>query len=396
MQISNIMIEKLNNLVLSYRKVKVKRGIKVLYNSFKNISLSALGMGNMRLPIKKDVKNTPIDRSEAQKIIDEAMAGGINYYDTAYVYHGGESEDFVGEAMAKHPRESYHLATKFSIFAKEDYKEMFEEQLKNLRTDYVDFYLIHCLTDENIDKYLNCGCIEYFIEQQRLGRIKYLGFSSHASVESLERFASHHDWDFAQLQINWFDWNYGTAKAEYEVLEKKNIPVIVMEPVRGGKLASLSEDAEKILKTAHPDWSIPAWAFRFVKSLPMVKVVLSGMSNLEQLNDNLNTFSDKNGLNDEDMQTLMTACEVFKKNLCVPCTACRYCCDECPAQIDIPAVLSIYNDYKVYGGGGTLRRTNDLESTGKPADCVECGLCKNHCPQNIDITAIMQEIKEKI
>lgn len=366
----------------------------MIYSSFKGIKLSTLGMGNMRLPVKKDVDGTPIDRTEAQKIIDAAMAGGINYYDTAYVYHSGESEDFVGEAMAEYPRESYYLATKFSIFAKEDYKAMFAEQLEKLKTDYIDFYLIHCLTDENIDKYLECGCIDYFLEQQKNGRIKYLGFSSHASVETLEKFASHHNWDFAQLQINYFDWNYGTAKAEYEVLEKKNIPIVVMEPVRGGRLASLSEDAEKILKQAHPDWSIPAWAFRFVKSLPQVKVVLSGMSNLEQLSDNIATFSDSCALSEEDMATLMKACDVFKKNLCVPCTACRYCCDDCPAEIDIPSVLSVYNDYKVDGSRSILKRIDEFDSKGKPQDCIGCELCKNHCPQNIDITAIMKEIAE--
>ncbi len=368
----------------------------MIYNSFKDIKLSYLGMGNMRLPVKKDINGTPIDRAEAQKIIDAAMEGGINYYDTAYVYHGGESEDFVGEAMKKYPRESYCLATKFSIFAKEDYEAMFEEQLEHLRTDYIDFYLIHCLTDENADKYLNCGCIDYFLEQQKKGRIRYLGFSSHASVETLEKFASHHAWDFAQLQLNWFDWNFGTAKAEYETLEKKDIPIIVMEPVRGGRLASLSDEAEEILKKAHPDWSIPSWAFRFVKSLPQVKVVLSGMSNLCQLNDNISTFSDAEPLSEEDMKTLMHACMVFKKNLSVPCTVCRYCCDDCAAGIDIPAVLSVYNDYKVDGGRGILRRIDELETKGKPQDCIECGMCKKHCPQNIDIPAIMKEIEEKL
>ncbi len=360
--------------------------------AFRDISLSRLGMGNMRLP-QKDEPDRPIDAEKSQEIIDYAMAHGINYYDTAWVYNNGGSEKFLGPALSKYPRDSYYLATKYMISATPDPVPTFEEQLRRLQTDHIDFYLLHCLSDSNIEDYLNSGCIDYFLEQQRKGRIRYLGFSSHASPETLERFASHHAWDFAQLQINYFDWNYGTAKAEYEILEKHNIPIMVMEPVRGGRLASLTPDTEASLKAAHPDWSIASWALRFVQSLPQVQVILSGMSNLEQISDNVNTFSGEVGLSGRDMALLMEVCEKFHTQVQIPCTGCRYCTDGCPMQINIPEFLKIYNTYKV-DGAWALNEMKKVESQGQPSDCIGCGACSSHCPQNIDIPTLMKELAE--
>lgn len=358
---------------------------------FQDISLSRLGMGNMRLPVQNDKSGAPIDRVRAQEIIDYAMENGINYYDTAYVYHSGESEKFLGEAMKKYPRESYYLATKFLIFANPDYKAVFEEQLARLQTDYIDFYLIHGINDEITQKYMDSGCIEYFLEQKKAGRIRYLGFSSHAGIGELTRMADYHCWDFAQIQLNYFDWKYGNAAKEYKVLEERNIPIMVMEPVRGGRLATLSGEAEEMLKSAHPDWSMASWALRFVKSLPRVQVILSGMSNMEQIRDNIETFKESDGLTDEDTELLMSACEVFKKAISVPCTSCRYCCDGCPMKIDIPAYLNLYNSYKT-DGSWALGRMGSIESEGKPADCIGCGACAGHCPQSIQIPKIMSEL----
>lgn len=365
----------------------------MIYKPFKDLSLSCLGMGNMRLPVQGDKPGAPIDWERAQQIIDYAMENGINYYDTAFVYHNGESEKFLGEAMKKYPRESYHLATKFFILANPDYKAVFEEQLSRLQTDYIDFYLIHGIFDHTWQQYLDSGCIEYFLEQQKAGRIRHLGFSSHASVENLTRFADHHKWDFAQIQLNYFDWQYSTTAEEYKVLEERSIPIIVMEPVRGGHLASLSSDAEGILKAAHPDWSIASWALRWIKTLPQVQVTLSGMSTLEQIRDNVATYQEPEGLSAEDTATLMKACEAFKKQVSVPCTACRYCCDGCPVNINIPAYLSIYNSYKT-DGPWALNGLKDVDSEGKPADCIACGACTGHCPQSIDVPGIMKELKE--
>ncbi len=371
----------------------IKEKNSMIYKAFHDISLSRLGMGNMRLPVQGDKAGAPIDRVRAQEIIDYAMENGVNYYDSAYVYHGGESEEFLGEAMKKYPRESYYLATKFLLSANPDYKAVFEEQLVRLQTDHIDFYLLHAIFDENCQSYLDSGCIEYFLEQKKAGRIRYLGFSSHAGVEALTRIADHHQWDFAQLQLNYFDWQYGTTQEEYKVLEERNIPIMVMEPVRGGRLATLSSEAEGMLKEVHPDWSMASWALRFVKHLPQVQVILSGMSNMEQIRDNIGTFQEPEGLSDEDTKLLMQACEAFRKQVSVPCTACRYCCDGCPMKIDIPAYLDVYNTYKT-DGSWALNRMDSIESEGKPADCIGCGACAGHCPQSIRIPEIMSELAE--
>ncbi len=330
----------------------------------------------------------------AHAMLARAMEAGINYYDTAHVYQNGESEACVGAGMKKFPRESFYLATKFNIGATKDYKGMFQQQLERLQTDYIDFYLIHCLLDNNIDTYLESGAIEYFLEMKKQRKIKYLGFSSHASPATLKRFANHHQWDFAQLQVNYFDWNYGTTQQEYKILEERNIPIMVMEPVRGGRLATLTPEAETLLKKAHPDWSMASWALRFVRTLPQVQVILSGMSSMEQLENNLATFNDPEELSEADMATLMQACDLFHNQLKVPCTGCRYCCDDCPMQINIPEYLKVYNDMKV-GKGGITQALEKVDTDGKFDSCVGCGACTGHCPQSIDVPAIMAELKEK-
>jgi len=363
------------------------------YKKFKTIEVSSLGMGNMRLPLLPNTNEPIIDRSSAQDIIDVAVAKGINYFDTAYVYQNGDSEKFTGESLQKHPRETYYLATKFHILANPNYKEVFETQLQRLQTDYIDFYLIHALADHTYQSYIDSGCIEYFLEQKKAGRIKYLGFSTHASVETLIKFADYHDWDFTQIQLNYFDWKYGTAKQEYEVLRDRNIPIMVMEPVRGGRLVSLSPTARHILNKVHPEWSTASWAFRWLKRFPEVKVILSGMSTLEQLNENLETFADNLALTDEEDAVLMKACDAFRKEVSVPCTDCRYCCEGCPPQINIPAVIEVYNRFKT-DGVWALQKLKAIESEGAPSDCIGCELCSTICPQNIDIPSLMQELEE--
>ena len=365
----------------------------MIYKNFKDIKLSRLGMGNMRLPLKEGGTPKDIDYDKAQEVIDYAMSHGINYYDSAYVYHGGESERFVGHALKKYPRESYYITTKYHVGANPDYKAVFEEQLERYGVDRIDFYLIHCLMDNNVDTYLTNGCIDYFLEQQKLGKITYLGFSSHASVESLAKFADHHAWDFAQIQLNYFDWLNGTAKAEYETLVSRNIPIMVMESIRGGRLADLTEDANKILKDAHPDWSIASWGFRWLKSLPGVQLALSGMTRLSDIEDNVATYEDEYALNEEETAILFKACDVFSNAVKVPCTACRYCCDDCPMQINIPEVLKVYNAYKL-DGPFALRDIDKIDSVGKPSDCIGCGACQGHCPQSIAIPEIMAELAE--
>lgn len=357
---------------------------------FQGIKLSRLGMGNMRLPSDKPgTPNAPINWERAHEIINSALAQGINYFDMAYVYNNGESERCVGAALCKHPRKSYYLATKYAIRANPDYQAVFEEQLARLQTDYIDFYLLHCLTDENLEQYLTSGCISYFEEQQRRGRIKYFGFSSHASPETLQKMADCRTWDFAQLQLNYYDWKFSRTKEEYEILSQRGIPVMVMEPVRGGRLAALTPETEAMLKAAHPDWSVASWALRWVRKLPDVQVILSGMSNLEQLQDNIATFEDSEPLTDQDEALLMEVCEKFRSQVVVPCTECRYCCDGCPAQINIPEYLKLYAAAKVEGPWVAERIRAKIESAGKPEDCTACSTCVHRCPQGINVPEIM-------
>ena len=362
----------------------------MIFKPYKNITLSCLGMGNMRLPLVAG-SNDKSDYPEAHKILDKALASGINYYDTAHVYNGGDSERCLGEWIKNQDRDKFYVATKFNIGACKDYKGMFEEQLKRLQTDRIDFYLIHCILDGNVDEYINSGAIEYFEEQKKKGRITYLGFSSHASPATLKRFADLRDWDFAQIQLNYYDWLYETTKEEYEILHERNIPIVVMEPVRGGKLADLTPAPAAILKEAHPEWTSASWALRFVKSLPGIQVILSGMSTMDQLLNNLETFDKEEAFTDEDKETLFKAGRALRNDLYVPCTACRYCTDNCPMGINIPEYLKFLNAYKIEGKWG-LQGIDKVDSEGAPADCIACGACMGHCPQGIEIPKFMSEL----
>lgn len=367
----------------------------MIYNEFCDEKISRLGMGNMRLPEKFGEGRPVIDFEKAQAIIDYAMENGINYYDTAYVYHGGDSEKFLGKALKKYPRESYKLATKFNYGANPDYKTVLKEQLEYLQTDYIDFYLLHGLgIGNNWVDFRDCGCIDYFMEMKAKGVIKHLGFSFHGTVDCLREIVAHHDWDFCQLQMNYYDWQYAETKKEYEIVSEAGLPVVVMESLRGGLLASLSPEAEEILKAAHPDWSTASWALRWLQRHSNVKVMLSGMSALEQIIDNVATCDADTTLSDADEAVLLEALERFRSNVLVPCTGCRYCVDTCPAQINIPEVLKVYNLHK--DGAWTFMGLMQSGSIGKPMDCVSCGLCTEHCPQNIDVPHYMAALSDKL
>ena len=310
----------------------------MIYKTFKDLHISQLGMGNMRLPVDADGS---IDTEQAQRIIDYAFDHGVNYYDTAYVYHKGESESFLGNALRNRPRDRYFLATKFPGFLftpGQNPKDIFEEQLRRCRTGYFDFYLMHNVNEKSIGTYTDeqLRLLDYFAGEQRNGRIRYLGFSSHGKPETLAKFADHHEWDFAQIQLNYLDWTLQDAKTQYEILTERRLPVIVMEPVRGGSLADLTPEANALLKAAEPERSIASWSFRWLTGLENVLVVLSGMSTLEQLKDNIATFDRPDPLTAEQEAVLMKACELFRNHFNVPCTACRYCCDDCPQQLNIP------------------------------------------------------------
>ena len=363
------------------------------YREFHGQMISRLGMGTMRLPRVGGKDGAPIDYEAAEQVIDCAYDNGITYYDTAWPYHEGTSESFVGKALvSRHPRDTFALATKFNFRANPDYRYVFETQLERLQTDYIDYYLMHAVMDNSIDSYLTCGCIDYFMEQREKGRIKHLGFSSHATPPVLRRFLEAGDWEFVQIQLNYLDWEYATTHEEHDIIAGAGLPIVVMEPVRGGRLASLTPRANDMLKEAHPDWSIASWAMRWVRTLPQVQTVLSGMTTVEQVLDNVATFSAEDTLSADDLAVLEAARDAFHNELVVPCTACRYCTETCPAGIDIPEVLRLYNKIKM--GSQTSRAMIANMEGGHPEDCIGCGLCVSQCPQGIDTPAIMAELTE--
>lgn len=362
------------------------------YTEVDGVSLSRLGMGNMRLPVEGGKLTGHIDEKTATAMVDFALASGVNYFDTAYIYHKGASESFLGEALSRYPRDSYHLATKFFIGANPNYRAVFERQLSKLKTDYIDFYLIHSVFDITSKAYRSSGAIEYFLEQKERGRIGHLGFSSHMSPGMLRGFCKHHDWDFVQLQLNYDDWLFGTAHEQYDIACSFGLPIIVMEPVKGGRLADLGKKANEQLREREPERSIASWGMRWLLRLPQVKVVLSGMSTLEQMRDNVSTFSEAQPLSSADALLLENVCRSTHNRSVLPCTSCRYCCDSCPERIDIPRMLALYNKMKTDGKRAmrTAARADDL--TDIPATCIACGACTRHCPQSIDVPHALHKL----
>ena len=315
----------------------------MIYRDFQDLKLSALGMGAMRLPVI-DGNDGVVDEKAAAEMVDYAMSQGVNYYDTAWGYHEGNSELVMGRALKKYPRESFYLADKFpgyDLANMPKVKEIFPKQLEKCQVEYFDFYLFHNVCEMNIDAYLDekYGIYEYMKEERDAGRIRHLGFSAHGSYDVMKRFLEAYgkDMEFCQIQLNYLDWSFQDAKAKVELLKEYNIPVWVMEPLRGGKLAKLDEADEAKLKALRPDEGIPAWAFRFLQSIPEVKVVLSGMSDMDQLKDNIATFAEDKPLSDQEMTTLLGIADEMVKKIVLPCTACRYCTTPCTMSTALPA-----------------------------------------------------------
>ncbi|WP_125143432.1 aldo/keto reductase [Clostridium transplantifaecale] len=360
------------------------------YRKFHDLNISALGLGALRLPMEPG--NTGrIDRKEAQRILDLSFTCGINYIDTAYTYQNGDSERFLGEALSGYPRDSYYLATKFYAAANPDIEQVFEEQLKRLRTDYIDFYLFHGMDENFISAYMDKerNYLGYLLKQKEAGRIRYLGFSSHGAPDTLTRFLDWYDgFDMALVQMNYLDWTMLEAAKQYDILTNHGIPVWVMEPLKGGRLSGLNREAAEILKAAAPERSLSSWAFRFLMGLQNVQTVLSGMSSAEQLLDNVRTFEKPDPLSPSEQEVLKRAAGVFLKDLGVPCSGCRYCCPVCPAGLDIPLLIKGYNERRI---SGETWRIASLGRAAGPEHCLGCGACRKHCPQKIDIPGIMKQ-----
>lgn len=374
----------------------------MIYRDFQGIKLSGLGLGMMRLPVV-DGKDSIVDEVKAAEMIDYAMKNGINYYDTAWGYHSGNSEITAGKFLSAYPRENYYLASKFPGYDNSNMpkvKEIFEKQLEKCQTSYFDFYLFHNVYEGNIDDYLNpeFGILDYLLEQKKNGRIRHLGFSAHGDLDVIQRFldAYGEHMEFCQLQINYMDWHFQNAKEKTELIQRYNIPVWVMEPLRGGKLADAPENMKKEMLAMRPDESIPAWAFRFLQSIGAT-MVLSGMSDMKQLKENIAVWETDKPLSPEEFDRIIALADYETQKGGLPCTACHYCTSHCPQELPIPELIALYNEHKITGGGFLApMAVGSMPQNKRPANCIGCQSCEQVCPQQIKISKAMKEFSEAI
>lgn len=373
----------------------------MIYNTFKSLKLSALGLGAMRLP----TKDGAIDKAHTAEMFDYAIKNGVNYFDTAWGYHDGESELVTGEILSRYPRESFFLASKFPGYDLSNMgkvEEIFEKQLEKCRVDYFDFYLVHNVCELNIDSYLDdekYSTLSYLIRQKENGRIRHLGLSAHGNVETITRFLDAYGdhMEFGQLQLNWLDWDFQDSRAKAELLSSRNIPVWVMEPLRGGNLCTLSDAHAARLSALRPDETIPGWAFRFLQSIPGVTMTLSGMSSLDQLRANIETYAENKPLSDAEMSALMDIAREMTAKIALPCTSCRYCTTHCPMGLDIPWLIELYNEHCFSGGGFIAPMAlNALPEEKRPSACLSCRACEAVCPQQIKISEALSDFAEKL
>lgn len=373
----------------------------MIYREFKGKKISAMAMGCMRLPVIDGQDAVP-NEAEVSQMVQYAMENGVNYYDTAWGYHEGNSELVMGRVLKKYPRESFYLADKFpgydiSNIGKTD--EIFEEQLKKLQVDYFDFYLVHNVCELNIDKYLESTTVEDLLKRKAAGQIKHLGFSCHSNNEDMIRFLDAYGeyMEFAQIQLNWLDYGFQDAQGKIAILKERNIPIWVMEPVRGGGLAKIEDEFEEILRGFRPEASTISWAYRFLQTIPEAVVTLSGSSSLEQIKENIDYFAEDLPLNEEEWKALQLIAKEKTGRTSVPCTACRYCTTHCPMELNIPHLIALYNEH-VYTGGGFLApmAIGALPEEKRPAACIACHSCEQVCPQVIKISEVLEDFDRKL
>lgn len=368
------------------------------YNELEKLGerVSRLGFGCMRFP------TTPeggIDEPRAEAMLDSAYRAGVNYFDTAYFYHQHTGEAFVGRMMRKYPRDSFKLATKMPmsiVTSLDQAKEIFEGQLAALQTEYVDFYLFHALNGERWEQAKAMGIVGYLEEQQRAGRIRHFGFSFHDSYEVFERILTEREWDFCQIQFNYMDTEIQAGMKGYELAKRMGVPMFIMEPVKGGSLATLSEDIAQKFKAVHPDWSVASWAMRWVASLDNCKVILSGMTTEEQVEDNLETFSHLEPLNEAELAVVDEVRTAIQARVFVSCKGCQYCMP-CPFGVDIPRNFRMMNQYAMYNNELSLESSwKNMDEGARATACKKCGKCERACPQHLPIRQKLMQIAEKM
>ena len=358
------------------------------------IETSLLGFGCMRFPTTSEGK---INEPEAEKMLDRAISAGVNYIDTAYPYHGGDSERLVGKALKKYDRNSLYLATKLPVWlvnSLEDVDRLFNEQLEKLQTDYIDFYLMHALGKDRFEAMVKLGVVEKLEELKKQGKIRYLGFSFHDSYEAFEHIINYREWDFCQIQLNYMDAEEQAGLRGYKLAEEKGVPLVIMEPVKGGSLAAFAEDITSRFRSLQPDATAASFALRWVGSLPGVKVILSGMSNIEQVEDNLKTFEEFKPLSEKESQEIKDIVALIKSRVQNGCTGCRYCMP-CPAGVDIPGNFRTWNTYHMYQNYNVVRWNweNELGESKQAKCCVKCGKCEAACPQKLSIRQDLERVQ---
>lgn len=360
--------------------------------------IKKLGFGLMRLPMLDQGKE--IDIEQTKKMVDYFMAKGFTYFDTAYVYIGGKSEVALKEAVVdRYPRESFQTATKLATWEcknREDMEKMFETSRTRAGLDYYDFYLIHSLSTDAYKHAEEVGAFEFVSDLKKQGKIKHAGFSFHDKAEVLDQILNAHpEMEFVQLQINYADWESDNVQSRkcYEVARKHNKPIIIMEPVKGGSLASMTPEVQQIFKEANPDASIPSWAIRYAASLEGVITVLSGMSNEAQLEDNCSYMENFKPLSQDERKVIDKVSDILASLPTIQCTGCRYCIDDCPQKIDIPAIIGALNNFALYDNIATAKSDYgwSINGKGKASDCIQCGACEGHCPQHLEIIDILKK-----
>lgn len=366
---------------------------KVSTKKYKTINISLIGFGCMRLPLKPF--SIDIDLVKLQEMVDYAIEHGINYFDTAWYYHAKKSELAVGKVLKKYPRNSYYLADKLPVRILTDKNhviKIFEEQLEKCQVDYFDFYLAHNLNRREWKVMKDCDVYPQLLKKKQEGKIKYLGFSIHDKADLLEEVIKTYKWDFVQLPINPIDWDLIDSKKQYEIATKAGLPVVVMNPLKGGQLSSLNEQAVNLLKKENPDVSPSSWSLRYSASLPNVFVVLSGMSTLEHVVDNVKTFTDFKPLTGKEQKVLSNAMALYYSSGAVSCTYCNYC-EGCPIGIDIPKNFLIYNQYKTTEiQDKFVFAYESIKEQNRADKCISCGICKLKCPQKLDIPSLLKEV----
>ena len=378
----------------------------MIYKDFQNLRLPMLGFGSMRLPLLPGGGDGDVDEAAVAEMVALAMERGANYFDTAYGYHNGNSERVMGRVLSRYPRESWLLASKFpgydvANFRPDRVEAIFEEQLEKCGVDYFDFYLFHNVYERNVGPYLDpdTRVLEYLLRQKAAGRIRHLGFSAHGSLAVIQRFLDAYGeyMEFGQLQLNYLDWDFQGARAKAEERNRRHIPIWVMEPLRGGRLARLSDVDAARLAVLRPEESMPGWAFRFLQGVPGVTMVLSGMSSLEQLRANLDTFETDRPLSEAEKAALLDVAAGMEREQVLPCTACRYCVDPCPRHLDIPGLLALYNEHTFTGGGFIAPMAVEaLPEETRPAACIGCRSCEAVCPQQLKISEALADFARKL